>query len=208
MYLVGARAQQQIDDYFDASGTIVAGGTAQLLLPQRKSCSHLVIANNSTGILMVQIGVPPGVATVANGAVTGVTFPDGGFGFQEPPVIMFLGGGNANDPASKGGTLPYWPAPSNPAAARAVMGTSAISGLKINSIELDSGGSGYLAPPFVYLLAKRTDPTGVGTPSAAVGIPLQANGGSFYVNGTSCPTTAIAIWGATTGQAFCCKWMP
>lgn len=203
MQLIGSRSQQQIDDYFDSSGAITTGGTAQLLLPQRKSCSHLIIANNSTGVLMVQFGVPPATATLTNGVVTSVSVPDAGFGFLAPPDVAFLGGGNANDLASQGATMPGWPAPFN-----AAQGVATLSGGAINGITITNGGSGYLAAPFVYLRPSRTDPTGVGTPSATAGLPLQANGGSYYINGTSCPTTAISIWGATTGQAYCVKWMP
>ena len=203
MRLIGAKGQQLVDDYYDNSGTITAGGTAQLLLPQRKACSHLVIANNSTGVLMVQFGIRPAVATLTSGVVTSVTVPDAGFGFLYPPTLLFLGGGNINDPTmSTGATMPDWPSVNSPAQARAVLTAGAIS-----SVLLDNGGSGYLAAPYVFIQADRRDPTGVGIPSATVGIPIAA-GGAYYVNGTACPTSAIAIWGATTGQAFTCKWMP
>jgi hypothetical protein len=208
LQLVGSRDQAQQDFYFDASGTIIAGGTAQLLLPQRKSCSHLVIVNNSTGALVVQFGVLPGIATLTGGVVSSVSVPDAGFGFKAAPDIEFLGGGASNDPTTFGATMPGWPAPFNPARGIAVMGTSTLGGLQINSISVTFGGSGYLAPPYVMIRPRRTDPTGVGIPSAAAGIPLTASGGSYSINGTSCPTDAIAIWGATTSQAFACKWLP
>lgn len=208
MHLPGSRGQQQIEDYYDSSGSITTGGTAQLILPQRKSCSFLLIANVSTGPLMIQVGIRPATAVLTNGVVTSVTVNDAGFGFQVPPDVFFWGGGNANDPMTLGGTMPDWPSPSKAAAGRAIMGASGISGLNVSSIEIDNGGSGYTAAPFVYLRPQRIDPTGVGIPSASVGIPLGANGGNYYVNGTTCPSTAIAIWGATTGQAFTVKWMP
>lgn len=208
MYLPGARGQQQIDDYYDYSGTITTGGVAQLALPQRKSCSFLLVANVSTGILQIQIGVQRAIATISGGAVTGVTVPDAGFGFTKPPAILFGGGGNANDPVTSGGTMPDWPSPYNVAQAAPIMGTSSISGQTIASIALITGGAGYLSAPYVHILADRSDPTGVGIASATAGIPLQASGGSYYVNGTACPSTAISIWGATTGQAYTVKWMP
>jgi hypothetical protein len=209
MNLVGSRQQQQIDDYFDYSNTITTGGTAQLCLPQRKSCSKLVIANISNGILLIQIGVMPATATIANGTVSAVSVNDAGFGFQCPPDVFFLGGGNANDPVSYGATMPGWPTPNHQAQGRAIMGASAISGKQINSIEIDNPGSGYTSAPFVYVRAARHDPTGVGLAANASGsIPLAANGGAYYVNGTACPTTAISIYGATTGQAYTVKWMP
>lgn len=207
MYLQGARGQQQTDTEYDYSGTITTGGTPQLLLPQSKSRTKLLIVNNSTGTLNIAIGLLPAKATITNGVVTGVTVPDVGFGFNAAPDILFLGGGNANDPQSYGATMPDWPAPFNPAVGAAVMGSSSVSGLNISSITIQSGGSGYLAAPYVKIMPKRYDPTGVGLASASVGFTLGANGGSYYVNGTACSCDAISVYGATTGQAYTCKWM-
>lgn len=202
MQLVGSRAQQQVDDYFDYSGTIATGGTPQLLMPQRKSCSHLVIANLSAEALNIQFGVLPATAGLTNGAVTSVTVNDAGFGFLVPPEVMFLGGGNAGDVATQGATMPDWPAPFRPAKGRAILTAGAIS-----SIEIDDPGSGYLAVPYVAVRASRRDPNGVGIPSATRGIQLPANTGIFVLNGTSCPTVAISVYGGTAGQAYTAKWM-
>ena len=206
MRLLNSASQQRIDDYYDASGSITTGGTVQLLLPQRKSCSLLINHNLSAEALMLQFGILPATAALTNGAVTSVTVNDAGFGFKVPPEVFFYGGGNNGDLASYGATMPDWPTPTNVASGRAVMGTSAISGLQINSIEIDNPGSGYLAPPFVYILPSRRDPTGVGLASSTVGTLLTSGGGSYYVNGTFAPTTAISVYGGTTGQAYTCKW--
>lgn len=203
MYLLNSQGQQAIHDYFEASGVIATGGVAQLVLPQRKSCSHFLFQNLSSSALMIQFGVRPGIATLTNGVVTSVSVPDVGFGFLVPPPVHFLGGGNDGDLMSQGGSLPGWPTPRHPAKGRAVMSAGAIS-----SIEINDGGSGYLAPPYVYILANRVDPTGVGLPAASIGIMVLANGGSYYLNGTACPTTAVSVYGANTGQAYTCKWMP
>jgi len=194
--------QQQQHSYYDKSGTITTGGTAQLLLPQSKSRSHLAIANNSTGVLMVQIGIAGATAVLTGKVVTSVTVGDAGFGFLVPPQVLFLGGGNSNDPASQGAAMPDWPAPTN-----AATGNATIANGTISAITLSNGGAGYLVAPYVAIIADRTDPTGVGTASATIGLPVGANGGSIFWNGTVCPTDAISIWGATTGQAFSCKWM-
>lgn len=207
MKLVGVRGQQQIDDYYDASGTIATGGTAQLLLAQRKSCSSFFIQNLSSGALYLQFGLQPATATLTSGVVTSVAVNDAGFGFNAPPNVFFWGGGNANDPASYGATMQGWPSPKHPAQGVAVMATSAISGQKVNSISVTDGGSGYLVAPYVFVQALRTDPTGVGIPSATAGILVPANGGAFQIVDITCPTTAVAIFGATTGQAYTCKWM-
>ena len=206
MKWVGVRGQQQQDFYYDASGTIATGGTAQLLLPQSKSRSHLIIINNSTGVLNIQFGMIPGVATLSGKTVASVAVSDGGFGFNVPPDVVFLGGGNSNDPASYGATMPDWPAPNAPAKAHCVMGSSAISGLTVSSIVVDYVGAGYLAAPYAAIIPQRTDPTGVGTASTNTW-PIMGNGGAAFFDGSTCPTDAISIWGATTSQAFICKWM-
>jgi hypothetical protein len=202
MKLVGVRGQQQIDDYFDASGTITAGGTAQLLLAQRKSCSSFFFQNLSTGNLYLQFGLRPATATLTSGVVSSIAVNDAGFGFNAPPSVFIWGGGNANDPASYGGALPGWPSPMHPATAVAT-----ISGGAINAINVTDGGSGYLVAPYVFVQALRSDPTGVGIPSATAGILVPASGGLFSIVDLTCPTTAVAVYGATTGQAYTCKWM-
>ena len=207
MNLIGSNNQQRIDGYFDYSGTITAGGTAQLMVPQRRSCSHLIIANNSTGNLLIQFGVRPATAVLTSGVVTSVTVNDAGFGFQYIPNVTFLGGGNANDPTmTTGATMPGWPSPFVPASGRAVLSGGTTG--SITSITIDNGGSGYLAAPYVLIEADRRDATGVGVASLTQGLPVLGNGGSYYINGTACPTSAISVWGATTGQAYVAKWMP
>lgn len=197
----GLRGQQQVDELYDYSGAITTGGTPQLLLPQRKSCTYLLIQNTSAESMTIQFGVQPATAVLTNGVVTSVTVNDAGFGFKAPPSIRFLGGGNSNDPATYGATMPDWPPPSHVAAGRAIMSAGAIS-----SIEVDNGGSGYTAPPFVQITALRTDPTGVGIPAATAGIVLAA-GATFQINGMTCPTIAASVYGGTTGQTFTCKFM-
>lgn len=206
MKFPGIGGQQAIHDYYDASGTIATGGTAQLMLPQRKSCSGLFFQNLSTGNLFLQVGVRPATAVLTNGVVTSVTVNDAGMLFNQPPTVLFLGGGNQGDPTTFGGSLIGWPTPANVAQGRAVM-TGSAGAMTISSIEIDNGGSGYLAPPFVYILPQRTDPTGVGVPSATEGILVPASGGTFGGFNLTVPTTAIAVFGATTGQGYTCKWM-
>ena len=206
MRLIGAKGQQLVDDYYDNSGTIVSGGVPQLMLPARKACSHLLIVNNSAAALTIQFGLRPATASLTSCSVTTVTLNDAGFGFTYIPQVTFLGGGNANDPAmSTGVTMPDWPSTNSPAQGRAVL--SAGTSGSITSITLDNGGSGYLVAPYVFVQADRRDATGVGIPTASVGITIAA-GGSYVLNGTACPTTAISVYGATTGQNYTVKWMP
>jgi formylmethanofuran dehydrogenase subunit E len=36
---------------------------------------------------------------------------------------------------------------------------------------------------------------------------LSSNSAPYILNGTSCFTDAVAVFGATTGQNFLCRWM-
>ena len=209
MNLIGSRSQQRIDDFYQVAGTITAGNTPQLLLPQRKSTSALYVFNNSSALLTLQIGIRPAVATL-NGTTgtinTSITVNDVGFGFNYPPTVLFLGGGNSNDPTMQtvSGSLPDWPAPSNPAQGYATISSGTISAITVTNV-----GSGYLSAPYVFVQADRRDPTGVGVPTATVGIPLPVSpNGSIQINGTFAPTSAIAIFGGTTGQQFTALWAP
>lgn len=208
MYLPGSAGQSAAQhDFYDFSGTIATGGTAQLLLPQRKSCTHLIIANLSNGTMFLQFGLRRSTAAISSGAVSTITLVDAGFGFQVAPAIELLGGGVAGDPATKGATMPGWPAPFRPAQATPIMQASAISGLEIASITVNDGGAGYLVAPYVFVRADRTDPTGVGLPTSGAGVPILP-GEKLIWNGTACPTSAISILGPDTSAAYTVKWMP
>ena len=145
--------------------------------------------------------------------MTSVAVSDAGFGLTAAPTVTPLGG------AVSGGGVPGWPSPGSlgpnnvlysgsPAIITANTSASGLGGLQIASFTVVSGGSGYASAPFVSITAQGTDPTGVGIASATAGIPVLANGGSYYNNGPSCPTTAISVWGATTNQAYTIKWLP
>lgn len=220
MQLVGSRDQQQRDHIYSADGTIAAGNTSQLLLPERKGCSFLVIQNNSSGALFIEIGGARATVTVSGGGLGAFTVTNGGFGYTLPPKVLLFGGGSGGNSISPGATLPNWPAPGDPGFAGPRLGsTSARPGTAhavltlgvVTSIVVDDPGSGYVTPPYVFLENNIVDPKGVADPyfgSVNSGIQLPSSGGSYYVNGTHCTTDAIAIWGATTGQAFTCRWAP
>lgn len=222
MKLVGAGEQQVRHHLFDASGSITTGGTAQLLLPEHLSRSHLVFTNNSSGNLFVEFGGARATCTISSGAVTsgGFSITNSGFGYTKPPLVRFLGGGapqgltgaspNAGVSTAYGpnngflgSTIPYprWPSPMQPAVAHATL-----SGGSVNAIVLDNPGSGYLYAPNIQLMNNDLDPNGVASPSSGVGA-IVTPGGSIYYNGTACPTSPMSVWGATTGQAFACKYM-
>lgn len=212
MKLVGA-AEQQVRHYiYDASGTIATGGTPQLLLPQHQSRSMLLFTNNSAGNLYLEFGAARATCTISNGAVATFSITNAGFGYTRPPVIKFLGGGQpvttlasgqsaGLNTAYVGAAGPNFPSPSYLARAHATL-----SGGAVNAIVLDAGGAGYVTAPQVFMHNSALDPIGVAIASASSGFAIVPNG-SVTLNGTCCPTDAMSIFGATTGQAFTCKFM-
>ena len=221
MKLVGAGSQQARHFMFDASGTITTGGTAQLVLPDAVERSHFAFTNNSAANLFVEFGGARATATLTGGVVTGFTITNSGFGYTKPPLVRIMGGGAPQGifaaPGSPvgvstqigantgflGSTIPQpgWPSPPNAARAHATL-----SGGSVNGFVIDNAGSGYLYAPLVMLINSDLDPNGAATPANGTGI-IVVPGGSIYYNGTVCPTTPVSVWGATTGQQFCCKYM-
>lgn len=219
MRLVGSRGQRVRDALYDASGTITAGSTAQLVLPETLSRSFLLLQNLSPGPLYVEMGAARVTCSISSGAVTsgGFIITNAGFGYTYPPAIEFLGGGNSGNTVVKGVGQPTFPAPGDPwygtafyhdlSSQKPAKASAILTGGAVTSIVLESGGSGYNAAPFMFLRNSMRDPNGCAIPSATSGILLPAQGQALIWNGTTCPTDPIAIVGGTTGQAFTCKWM-
>ena len=180
------------------------------------SRSHLILQNLSNGPLWFEFGSARASATITNGVVTSVTVTNAGFNFTRAPKVLFMGGGGGDGSggqyAGSGNTSyvglgqPNGWAPSNPAKGRAIM-TGSAPNQSVASIAVDSGGSNYLCAPYVFLHDDRLDPNGVAVPSAGIGLMLTANSPPYVVNGSTCTTDAIAVFGATAGQGFLCKWM-
>lgn len=227
MRLQGSGIQQRDDRLWRADGSIATGGTAQLVLGRSQSRSHLLLQNTSTGPLWFEVGTGAATCSISGGKVTSVAVTNAGLGFSFPPLVRFYGGGNAFGNTSYAGLAqPGAPAPDSvasatttveplgvPARAHCVMTGSAPS-MTISSIVLDEsdgggpvGGAGYVIAPFVAILNSDLDPNGVAAPSAGVGILLPPGASPLIWNGTVCPTDPVAVWGATTGQTFACRWM-
>ena len=202
MHLVGSKGQFVRDHFFDASGTITTGGTPQLILPERLMNTSLYLENLSSANLFFEFGGARATATLTNGAVTSIAVTNGGFGYNLPPKVLFFGGGDsAKNPNYLGAGLPGFPSPSFTAQAHAVL-----TGGVVSSIVIDYAGANYVKAPMVFLQNREMDPYGVATPSATSGILLEPIGGAVTFNGTVCTTDAISVYGATTGQAYCCKY--
>ena len=65
------------------------------------------------------------------------------------------------------------------------------------SIVVDEPGAGFVIAPFVFLINSDLDPYGVALPASGVGEQIAPGGGNAYYNGTTCPTDAVSVWGAT-----------
>lgn len=205
MQLTGIRGQDQRDPLYDASGTITAGGTAQLLLSENPQRKFLMIQNISDTNMFLEFGSARATATLTANKVTSCSVTNGGQGFTVAPIIEFVGGGNVGGPTGNstfiGCGQPGYQSPQNPAQAHCVLAGGAIS-----SIVVDNGGALYAVAPYVFIRNSLNDPNGVATPSATSGIELLPQG-SITFSGTSCATDSIAIFCATTGKAFTCKFM-
>ena len=208
MKLVGDGGQQARHYLYSLDGTIVAGGTPQLVLPQSPSRAMLILQNISNGPLFFEFGSARAKCTISGGVVNAITVTNAGFNFTKPPVVRFYGGGGGpdNNTAFLGGSLPGFPSPSNIALAHCVM-TGAVPNLSVASITIDQGGSGYLCAPYVMLFDSDLDQNGCAVPSATSGLILPASSPPLILNGTCCPTDPVAVFGATTGQGFVARWM-
>jgi hypothetical protein len=210
MYLVGAHNQTLKHHMYDASGTITAGTTPQLVLPRVNSRAMLLFVNNSTANMLLEIGGARATAALTSGVVTSVSVTNAGFNYSLAPSVTFYSGGPQN-PANSNflGPIPPTPdfqSPGSTAEAHCVM-TGSAPNMSIASIVIDNGGSGYLYPPYVFIGNNENDPNGCAVPSATVGALIVANGGNYVANGTTCTTDAISVYCATTSSAFTCKFM-
>jgi hypothetical protein len=206
---VGQSHQTSFAPLYRADGSITAGSTPQLALGRSPSRSYLVIQNNSSGVMFVEIGCAQASCTISGGVVNSVTITNAGFGFTYPPVVQFLGGGTANNNGRYLGLgQPNAPVPTNGGGAggRQARGIAVLTSGAVSSILIEDGGKGYVTPPYVHLYNDDLDPNGAALPAANVGLLLGA-GSKLEWNGACCPTDPIAIWGPTTGAAYLLRWM-
>lgn len=190
---------------FNFSSSVTTGGTAQSVVPIQSTRSYLLVENTSASNLRTGIGGATATAALTGGGVSSVSVNNAGQGYTYAPQVFFLGGlGLTGVSGSVAGGAGF-EAPSDPnkAAAHCVM-TGSAGNLSIASVVVDNAGAGYLAAPYVWFENDPRDPYGGFSPSATAGELLQP-GGSLVMDGSSCSSDQIFIFGASTGQTFVCR---
>jgi hypothetical protein len=204
MQLQNVSHQQVRHPLYAADGSITSGGTAQIVLPVHQSRALLKLQNTSGGPLWFEFGSARATCTLSSKAVSSsFTITNSGFNFTKPPLVKFFGGGTANNSSYLGNNQYGGPAPSNPATAIAVL-----SGGSVSAITLTNPGANYIIAPQLVMYDDDLDPYGCATPANGVGMLLSAGSQPYILNGSSCFTDSISVWGATTGQTYLCRWMP
>jgi hypothetical protein len=209
MFLHNSGNQQGLHRSFRADGALVSSVTPLLVLPQALSRSSMLVMNIAATPMYLEHGCARANATITAGVVTALTVLNGGFGFTRPPTVQFLGGDNTYVASSSwnGRGLPGADAPSGPSS-RPAMAHAVLTGGVVTSLVIDDPGAGYVNPPEVLMTNDAMDPFGCADPSlgAGSGILLVPGGGSMYINGTTCYTDQVALWG-TNAAKFTCEYM-
>lgn len=195
------RQQTYLDDALDFSGTIAAGGTAQLILPQQPGRSWLSITNvDATDVLYIGVGPAKATATVTAGAISAITVNNVGVGYTVAPQVRILGGIINGDYKTSPGSTNSAGVPLPGQVATAV---ATIAGGVVTGITVTNPGSGYLVAPLIYL--ENPWPQlggGAYAPSTNNGIGIPVNTTYQFTGSLWVPGSAVAIIGATTGDQF------
>jgi hypothetical protein len=208
MQLVGSANQAKRHPLFTADGKIATGGTPQLVLPEVPSRSLLKLQNTSAGPLYFEFGSARATAALASGAISSITVTNAGFGFTKPPVVRFAGGGYSGNTAFLGLNQPGGESPNSSIVQGQVAQAHAVlTGGAVSSIVIDNPGAGYVIAPYVFIFNSDLDPYGCAIPSTSSGMLLASGSAPYVLNGTSCFTDSVAVFGANANQTYLCRWM-
>lgn len=217
MYLPNTNSQSGLHRLFRGDGALTSSVTPLLVLPQALSRAVLLVQNISAANMWMETGCARATATITNGAVTSIAITNGGFGFTKPPIVEFAGGGGpvvANSAWNGVGLIGSAPpqganTQTSPASfLRPAVGAAVLTLGVVTSITILDPGQGYVNKPEIIMANDPLDPFGCADPSAGGGSGqmLVASGGSYYNNGTACPSDAIALFG-TSGSKFYAGYM-
>ncbi len=212
MHLLNSLHQNGSDPAYRADGVLV-NDSPRLILPRAISRAFLTVQVLGDQPIFMEHGCARATAQITNGAVTGLTILNGGFGFLLPPAVQFKGGGKVGQDMAPltasgwdgQGQIDNWTTPAGfntlvspavnyrPAKATAVL-TSGV----VTSFLITDPGAGYVYPPTVMLTNDPLDPFGCADPSVGggSGALLFASGGVFSYDATFCATDAIAFFSA------------
>lgn len=214
MIPVGGRGQNARDIMYAVSGTVGSGGGKYLVLPEMKSRSFFLFENLGANTFYLTFGAGEATATLTSGTVSSISVVNGGFGYTIAPQVLLLGGGADGNTTFTGATAPGYPPPGVsynndlPPIGRPAQAHAVLSGGVVNSIVVDDGGTGYAKAPWVLLVNDPNDPNGASDPSVGSGYGVCVVGsGSFQFSGTTCTTSPVAVYSATSGSRWCCTFM-
>ena len=215
MKLPNVGGQGRRDLTYPADGIIASASLPQLILPEHPSRSSLFFMNSSAATMYWRFGGATATCTITNGVVQTPSIVNAGFNYSRPPKVHFYGGGIIpqegvipQNTSYVGAPGPNFPAPINPAKGIAVMSGSAPN-MSVASIQLETGGSGYVIAPMVFLENDILDPNGAFDPSEGGGAGfLLYPGQSIYLAHSAVPTDALSVFCATATAPFACYWTP
>lgn len=215
----GVRGQTGMRDLtFRADGTIASATLPQMVLSEGISRSYFFFQNTSSaGTMYLEFGSARATATLTNGVVTSVAVTNAGFNFTRAPKLEFMGGGQAATGPAGGinssfisAGQPGYPTATGRARAHCVMvaDASGTGTLKVGSIVIDTGGSGYTKTPYVRIYNDPLDLNGCADPSVGSGSGLLLfPGQSVYDAHMATPTDQVAVFCSTLASSFFCKYL-
>ena len=193
---------------YRADGVIASASLPQLVLPEQWQRANLKFQNTSTAIMYLEFGSVRAHATLTNGKVSNLTIDNAGFGFTLPPTVEFLGGGAADNTARIGTGDPFGPSPSFPAPNRPAQAHAVLTGGNVTSFVIDDPGNGYLVAPYVRLINNNLDFIGCADPSVGGGSGAIVYPGQWFTDEfMTVPTEQIAVFCATMGATFFCRYL-
>lgn len=213
MYLMNSGNQFGQTPAYRVDGSL-STTAPKLILPRALSRSFLMIQNTGAATLRIEHGCARATVSLSSGALNTFTILNGGFGFTKPPIVQLKGGGGQYVTAATGaawdgrGQVDQWPTPDGsnllvtpPTQFRIGKAHAVLTAGVVTSIVVDDPGAGYVNLPDVELFNDPIDPFGCADPTAS-GLSLATATAPLILNGTFCPTDAIAVQAASATSFY------